>query len=255
MIARLLGIAFASALVVAACNGSSGGSGANGNVDAGDSNDASAPDDASGGADSSKDGASPLDAGSGWTPTALKCPSQGSYNKNNGSSSMCGAARWPVKTGTDTGAKNISLTPTLTTVTDLVKLPAPATLPQSSRIAPTEDTLFVLENVKIQLLRLEDDSDYHIVIAQGPYTMIGEIPFPGCVSQTSPWYCLITRARAAVDAKYAVDINGMNPQVTATIVGVGFFDDEHGQTGAAGNNIELHAILGICFGDNCTPNP
>jgi hypothetical protein len=37
--------------------------------------------------------------------------------------------------------------------------------------------------------------------------------------------------------------------------GVGFFDRIHGQTGIAPNGIELHPILGICFGQNCSLGP
>jgi hypothetical protein len=33
-----------------------------------------------------------------------------------------------------------------------------------------------------------------------------------------------------------------------SIVGVGFFDVIHGQRGVAPNGIELHPVLGICFG-------
>ena len=85
-------------------------------------------------------------------------------------------------------------------------------------------------------------------------TVESALPVPSLLKTTSPWYCLITRARAAIDAKYAVDATGIDPQVVATIVGAGFFDDEHGQTGAAPNNIEIHAVLGICFGQDCDPN-
>jgi len=38
---------------------------------------------------------------------------------------------------------------------------------------------------------------------------------------------------------------------TVTVTGVGFFDLLHGQSGAAPNGIELHAVLDICFGTDC----
>jgi hypothetical protein len=38
-----------------------------------------------------------------------------------------------------------------------------------------------------------------------------------------------------------------------TLFGVGFFDVIHGQRGVAPNGIELHPVLGICFGAGCTP--
>jgi hypothetical protein len=257
-------IALVACGVVSACAGSSSsGSGTTGSADGGDSGgeDASvdagsdgtvAPVDAGGGTDSGT--TPPPDASStAWKPVTMTCPTPGNYKTQNWSGS-CGTLRWSIKTGTDSAAAGINLLPTLKTATDMVRIATPGTLPPSSRVAPAEDTVFVIENAKIQLLRLENDSDYHIVVAQGPYTFIAEVPFPGCVKAASPWHCLITRARAAIDAKYAVDANGMDPQAVATIVGVGFFDDEHGQTGAAPNNIELHAVIGFCFGQDCDPN-
>jgi hypothetical protein len=57
-----------------------------------------------------------------------------------------------------------------------------------------------------------------------------------------------------VDAAFKVSSTSHNPNVQyATVVGVGFFNNEHGQTGVAPNGIELHPALGICFGKGCTP--
>lgn len=195
----------------------------------------------------------PADAGLDvWQPRLLTCPAPGNYDKQN-ETGQCGVDRWTIKTGTDTAAKSISMMPTITTTTELVRLASPTITSTTPRTAPTETKLFALRDVKIQLARLESDSDYHLVLAQGPYTMIAEVPFPGCVNASSPWYCLITRARAAVDAKIQVTTVGSNPGLVASIVGVGFFDDEHAQTGAAPNQIELHAVLAICFGEGCDP--
>jgi hypothetical protein len=41
---------------------------------------------------------------------------------------------------------------------------------------------------------------------------------------------------------------------TVSLIGVGFFDKPHGQSGRAPNAIELHPVLGICFGAGCEPS-
>lgn len=252
---RLLVAGAALAAVLAACGTTSKAPSSQTGEDAGDV-DADMPPDMDATAPP-VDAAMPVDAPPPvdaaeppWNPKPLTCPSPGNYTKNGVG---CGQDRWAIKTGTDSGATKISLTPTLVREPMLVSLPTPATLPQSSRIAPTENTLYALRDARIQLIRLESDSDYHLVVAQDGYTLIAEVPYPGCVDPPSPWQCLVSRARAAIDAKYTVDMNGIDPNVVATIVGVGFFDDEHGQTGAAGNNVELHPVLAICFGVGCDP--
>ncbi len=54
----------------------------------------------------------------------------------------CGTERWPVKTLSDGDAARVNFNPVPATVSDLRALPAPGSLPQSSRIAPTELTTF-----------------------------------------------------------------------------------------------------------------
>jgi len=53
---------------------------------------------------------------------------------------------------------------------------------------------------------------------------------------------------------FSVTTSPQNPAATVTVVGVGFFDILHGQTGVAPNAIELHPVLQICFGKGCTPS-
>jgi hypothetical protein len=237
------------AVAAAVACGSSTTQSSPGDNDGGITDDGATPQDGALG----PDGAPLGDSGGPWTPRQITCTANGNYKQNW--SGTCGTQRWSIKTGTDSGAASVSLMPGITTTTDLARLPAPATIPYNSRVSPTEDTVFALVDVKIQLARLETDSDYHLVLAEGPFTMLGEIPYPGCIRGTSPWACEISRARAYVDNNIGrtVDATGFNPQLVATVVGVGFFDDEHGQTGAAPNNIELHPILGICFGQGCDP--
>ena len=162
----------------------------------------------------------------------------------------CGTERWSLKVGTDTAATSIAVsTPQTTTIAALRALAAPASLPTSARIAPTETTAFRLVNVTLNIIKSESDSDYHLVLADAAgNTMIAEVPSPACVTG-SPWSALVAKARAVADAN-----KGMRP-LTVTLQGVGFFDFIHGQTGVASNGIEIHPVLGLCVGKDCVIAP
>ena len=198
------------------------------------------------------DGGGGQDSGGGGQDSggggAISCPGPGSYKMNGGS---CGTERWNIKTGTDPGASAISLVPQPNTIAQLVGLPAAGG--GTGRTPPTETTIWELRDVTLSMIKLETDSDYHIVLSDGQNTMIAEVPYPPCASG-SAWSCFISRARAEVDAKFSVSSSPQYPALTVTVRGVGFFDFKHGQTGVAPNAIELHPILEICFGAGCTPS-
>jgi hypothetical protein len=186
---------------------------------------------------------------SGTPPgTPITCPAPGNYTHNGGS---CGSERWNIKTGTDSEAASLSLVPHPNTIATLVALPAAGG--GTTREMPTETTLWELKNVTLTELKEESDSDYHLVISDGSHTMIAEIPYPTCATN-SPWSCFMSRSRAEIDAKYTVTTSPQYPAATITLRGIGFFDFSHSQTGVAPNAIELHPILQICFGANCTPS-
>jgi hypothetical protein len=172
------------------------------------------------------------------------------------STGSCGVERWSVKTGTDADAGLINLqSVTPTTIASLIALPAPSSLPSNNRIQPTETTVFQLQDTLTEF-KLETDSDYHLVLADGAgNTMIAEIPDPACVGATSPLLSDIQSARAEFDARYTPNGSFHTVNVPVTVTGVGFFDYLHGQTGVAPNGIELHAVLDIQFGSSGTPTP
>jgi hypothetical protein len=144
----------------------------------------------------------------------------------------------------------VNLTPQIQTIAALVALPKPASLPANSRIAPTELQSVMLKDITIKYHSLESDSDFHLIMTDSSgNSMIGEVPFPKCVSTSSPFYCPITHARGTVETS-GLQSGGSD---TVTVIGVPFFDFLHGQTGVAPNGIELHPILSICFGQGCTP--
>lgn len=174
-----------------------------------------------------------------------------------------------------------------TTVEEMVALPRPTDMPpvhstfslnsfyQDRRAATTETTVWRMTAV-ITEAKLEQDGDYHLVLkGKSGKTMIGEIPNPDPnYVKNDVWRADIKVARDTIDKKLGgplkpVDFNPQNmapptevrtfpvPDETAamtkigaqaTIIGVGFFDSSHGQTGVAPTAIELHPIFSIVFG-------
>lgn len=188
----------------------------------------------------------------------LTCTAPATYTNNYVG---CGSERWTVKTGADSQAATISLTPTETTIAALVALNGGkpySSPPATSRVSPDETKLVFLRDINLIYARAESDSDYHLGIEDAAMNkMIAEIPYPGsngkCLDVGNPWSCLISHARAAADATLMPTSSGHDPGLVATIVGVPFYDYPHGQTDEAPNGIELHPVLAICFGKGCTP--
>jgi hypothetical protein len=147
----------------------------------------------------------------------------------------------------------VNLVPRDTSIAELVAIQPPSNTPWNSRVPPVENTLYRLRNVQLSVVKLETDSDYHFVLTDGTRTMIVEIPFVGCVGPSSPFHCLITHARAQGDT-LSPATTGRRVGLTVTVVGVGFFDAIHTTPdGQAPNGIELHPVLALCFGADCTP--
>ena len=167
-------------------------------------------------------------------------------------SNGCGVERWSVKTGTDSQASQVSLAPVATTIAQLRAFAGVAN-PPDTRVAPAELTTWKLTDVTLVEYKAEGDGDFHLVLSSGGLTMIGEIPAPGCVGAGSPFAPGITLSRQQFTARYTPSNSFTAANTPVTVTGVGFFDFAHGQTGAAPNQIELHAVLSICFGLGCSP--
>ncbi len=174
--------------------------------------------------------------------------------RSNVSSGSCGVERWAIKVGTDSSAGQVNLTPQDTTIAALDAIAAPASLGQNSPrftyAGSPEMQVFRLTNVTFTQYKLENDSDYHMIVTDGSNTMIAEIPDPACVSG-GVFANAIIASRSAFDASYTASTSFQTANVPVTITGAGFFDILHGQTGVAPNGIEIHAVLSICFGTNC----
>ncbi len=170
----------------------------------------------------------------------------------------CGVERWPVKTLSDQDAGQVNMTPQDTTVSALRALAAPGNLPQNSRIAPTELTVFKVTAVAM-LDKREADHDIHLVIANPDNpseTMITEFPDVACSGASSSAYSQsIKGARDQFDVLFGEPGSSQftSLQTVVQIAGVGFFDFLHGQTGVAPNGVELHPVLSITAVGGVTP--
>jgi hypothetical protein len=162
----------------------------------------------------------------------------------------CGVERWPVKVLADTDVASVNFDAVQETVADLVALPAPDSLPGHNRIAPVELTTYALTANLVEA-RAEDDGDIHLVIADPTTadTMIVELPDATDCALTTD-FGLVVQMQSARDDYVATfglpsreRFTGISG--TALVVGVGFFDFLHGQTGVAPNGIELHPLLGF----------
>jgi hypothetical protein len=168
---------------------------------------------------------------------------------------QCGVERWQVKTGTDSDAGSVNLSSsTPNTIASLTALAKPSTIPPTSRIQPTETTLWSL-NATLTEYKLEGDSDIHLVIVdENGDSMIAEIPDPNCVGSGSSFASGISNARSQFTSQFTPSSSFQTANVPVQITGIAMFDFLHGQTGVAPNGIEIHPVTNIVFG-NSPPSP
>jgi hypothetical protein len=158
---------------------------------------------------------------------------------------LCGVERWSVKTLSDPDARRVNFHPRTTSVSALRRLHRIYT---GGRARPVELTTYRVR-ARLVATALEDDQDFHLVIADPHHrarSMIVEFPDRPCTKGAAPKRRLqMQKARSAFIDACGFPSSGSftNLSGTATITGVGFFDFPHGQTGVAPNAIELHPVL------------
>lgn len=171
----------------------------------------------------------------------------------------CGAERWAVKSFTDGDTGRVDLTPRDASVLDLRALPRPPRVVADRRSEVERRTY----RVRALLIgwKHEHDEDLHLVIADSTdpgSTMIVEIPSARCSRVcSSPLVGKMTDARTATISELGPPSNAyhqLHPALMVTIIGIGFFDFLHGQTGVAPNGIELHPVIDIQFGAPDVPD-
>jgi hypothetical protein len=164
------------------------------------------------------------------------------------SSSCGGVERWAVKVMTDASWKNFDSIPKFSSVTHLVGLTTPSPSSSMPRYDAVEDSCYSVE-VTITEMRVESDSDWHLVITDGTSnTMIAECPCPNCTSVAASHYIGdFTAARNWIAANIGNVTNTSLSINHVWVTGQAFIDPPHGQSGAAPNNLELHSIIRISF--------
>ena len=154
---------------------------------------------------------------------------------------LCGVERWPVKTLQD---RPTLLSGHRTTIAKLVQRPADRG-GQDTR-SPSERFVYVVRAKLIQA-KLESDEDIHLVIHDpvSGDSMVAELPAADCEGSAKPHQAqLMNSARQAFEqACGPIDQHWRFFKGTADVMGVLFFDFDHGQTGRAPNVAELHPVL------------
>lgn len=162
----------------------------------------------------------------------------------------CGAWRWPVKTGSDATRFQVSTTVRATTIGYLDGRTPPSAFTsyaQNHRIKSQEFKTWQV-TATLVALKMEDDGDIHVRLRSSGHNMIAEVPLGRCVSSASRWKAQIAAARDYLTSRYSVSLSAWHyVNRTVTVRGLGFFDSEHGVTGAAPNDIELHPVTFVRF--------
>jgi hypothetical protein len=132
--------------------------------------------------------------------------------------SVCGVERWAIKTGTDDDAKEIDLANIVPiTIGDMRSWVPPLSLSLVSRTE--EEKAAYITSAMLTLYKKEDDSDYHLVLAdQLGKTIIAEIPCPSCVDPSSPFAAMIVATRVRFNARLGT---GIRSAVCGQIKGIG----------------------------------
>lgn len=159
----------------------------------------------------------------------------------------CGVERWAVKTLTDAEARRVSFNAIPSSVQALSAIPKQQT--GDSRVAPFELRTYRVTATLVSA-KVEADSDIHLVIQEGPETMIVEFPNVACTYGAQHRYAMAKARQAFEQACGLPSASRFTPlSGTATIVGVGFADRFHGQRGVARNAVELHPV--VRFASTC----
>ncbi|MBK7832997.1 MAG: hypothetical protein IPJ56_11785 [Gemmatimonadetes bacterium] len=151
----------------------------------------------------------------------------------------CGVERWPVKIAADDDFALVDTVQVPTTVAELTQIRRPETaFAFRRRVAPIELRTFVLR-ARLVRVSAQEDSDLHLVLRDlldDTLTIVAEIPSPDCTAD--PYM-----ARRFENARAM--LRGTQRNGVIEIVGIGFFDFPHGQSGMARNGLEIHPVLSL----------
>lgn len=151
----------------------------------------------------------------------------------------CGVERWPVKILGDLDSERVALRPIVTTVAKLAAVERPLGPFRHDRRETAVELTTFLVRARFAGVWAEADGDLHIVLRDlddSTVTIVAEIPDSACAVGSA-------KAAAFAEARRALRETRLGTLLEA--IGVGFFDNPHGQRGGSPNGIELHPILSI----------
>ena len=158
----------------------------------------------------------------------------------------CGVYRAEVKAASDRDAMKIITTPAESEVARLAAATPSPPVPGDFR-AGIELTVFRVKGA-LRSVRFEPDGDIHLIIEDGNRTLIAEVPSLDCGAEHGRFAAEIRSARSyLLERRHRL----VRSHASVTVDGVAFVDFEHGQSGAAGNSVELHPVVRICSGIDC----
>lgn len=176
----------------------------------------------------------------------------------------CGQARWNVKTLSD--AVSVNLTPKQTTIADLRRIAPPAHYDEQRLPRQASERQVYRVRAKLIGWKIENDHDFHIVIADPgnpQLTMIVEPPDPSCESSQrsghAQQYAAVREAFLKCFGEPTPRFRNF-PNMLVDVDGVAFWDAIHGQRGAQPSvsggkqNLELHPLLRVVTVSGTCPN-
>jgi len=166
----------------------------------------------------------------------------------------CGVERWPVKTASDDDVSRIGVSVIPITIVSLRGVSAPRPLPQATRVAPIETTIYSVTATLVDFRRDDDGDDYLVLADEAGRTIVAEIPAGDCLGANNSFSGVITAARQAFEARFNVSAAFQHVALPVEVRGVGFFDYLQDQRGAAPNGVELHPVIGINFNPFFVPS-
>jgi hypothetical protein len=161
----------------------------------------------------------------------------------------CGGGRWLVKTLADARSRRIPSHRYRVSISALRHVRTAGVNYYTPRRRRYETRIF-RSRVRLRGFSYERDRDIHLIVGDSRHpgnTMVTELPDPRCRSvRRSRFFGGMLTARATLRRHCGRAVRGFHPlHGSATITGVGFFDNPHEQTGGAPNGVELHPVIGL----------
>jgi hypothetical protein len=153
-------------------------------------------------------------------------------------SPACGVERWNAKVQCDLDAAAVVRHPEPSTITALIGIPKEPDRPHNGR-TPFERRVFRVRGIILEQRPVQADGDIHLVLgdpADRTRFLVAEIPDSACALGSRYASDFAESRRTFVTLPVGIEIE---------VEGVASWDDDHGQLGAAPNDIELHPVLRI----------